>query len=196
MLSVHWDTTGYPGLIICIIGTHRKTNGATNTLGCHWNHTGWCQHPVLPQWQSSFNLHNWYTLEYHWKTTGSTLETHWLPTILSPVAFQCTLGSKLQAQWIATGLPLDYHWLRVGVRFLLKLVLAKNNFLRHSHQPIRCLTKKWPSNNSDLTGNLLNTLRPRQNGRHFPDDILKRIFLNKNIVFWWKFHWNMFPGSN
>ena len=26
-----------------------------------------------------------------------------------------------------------------------------------------------------------NTLRPRQNGRHFPDDILKRIFLNGNI---------------
>ena len=26
-----------------------------------------------------------------------------------------------------------------------------------------------------------NTLRPRQNGRHFPDDILKCIFLNENI---------------
>ena len=27
----------------------------------------------------------------------------------------------------------------------------------------------------------LNTLRPRQNGRHFPDDIFKRIFLNQNV---------------
>ena len=26
-----------------------------------------------------------------------------------------------------------------------------------------------------------NTLRPRQNGRHFPDDIFKRIFLNENV---------------
>ena len=26
----------------------------------------------------------------------------------------------------------------------------------------------------------INTLRPRQNGRHFPDDIFKRIFLNEN----------------
>ena len=42
----------------------------------------------------------------HWKTNGSTLETHWLPTFLSPVAFQCTLGSKFQAHWIATGRPL------------------------------------------------------------------------------------------
>ena len=28
---------------------------------------------------------------------------------------------------------------------------------------------------------LLNTLRPRQNGRHFPDDIFKWIFLNENV---------------
>ena len=26
-----------------------------------------------------------------------------------------------------------------------------------------------------------NTLRPGQNGRHFPDDISKRIFLNENV---------------
>ena len=29
--------------------------------------------------------------------------------------------------------------------------------------------------------NLINTLRPRQNGRHFPDDIFKWIFLNENL---------------
>ena len=29
--------------------------------------------------------------------------------------------------------------------------------------------------------NCLNTLRPRQNGRHFPDDIFKWIFLNENV---------------
>ena len=28
---------------------------------------------------------------------------------------------------------------------------------------------------------MLNTLRPRQNGRHFPDDLFKWIFLNKNV---------------
>ena len=28
---------------------------------------------------------------------------------------------------------------------------------------------------------LVNTLRPRQNGRHFADDTFKRIFLNKNV---------------
>ena len=29
---------------------------------------------------------------------------------------------------------------------------------------------------------LLNTLRPRQDGRRFPDDILERILLNENVI--------------
>ena len=33
----------------------------------------------------------------------------------------------------------------------------------------------------------LNTLRPRQNGRHFPDDIFKCIFLNENVSITIKF---------
>ena len=32
-----------------------------------------------------------------------------------------------------------------------------------------------------VTGLLVNTLRPRQNGRRFPDDTFKRIFLNENV---------------
>ena len=34
---------------------------------------------------------------------------------------------------------------------------------------------------STLTCNFLNTLRPTQNGRHFPDDIFKCIFFNENV---------------
>ena len=110
--STQWCSSGDP-VLICIIGTHWKTTGATSTLGCHWNHTGWCLHPVVFQWRSSVNLHNWNTLEDHWKATGKPLEDHWKHTGISPVAFQCTLGSKFQAHWIATGLPLEDHWLRV-----------------------------------------------------------------------------------
>ena len=29
---------------------------------------------------------------------------------------------------------------------------------------------------------VVNTLRPRQNGRHFADDTFKRIFLNENVI--------------
>ena len=39
--STQWCSSGGP-VIICIIGTHWKTTGATSKLGCHWNHTGWC----------------------------------------------------------------------------------------------------------------------------------------------------------
>ena len=33
-----------------------------------------------------------------------------------------------------------------------------------------------------FVGKHFNTLRPRQNGRHFPDDIFKCIFLNGNVL--------------
>ena len=38
-----------------------------------------------------------------------------------------------------------------------------------------------------------NTLRPRQNGRHFPDDILKCIFLNENVWLSIKISWKFVP---
>ena len=38
------------------------------------------------------------------------------------------------------------------------------------------------------------TLRPRQNGRHFADDIFKCIFINENVWFPIKFHWSSFLG--
>ena len=36
-------------------------------------------------------------------------------------------------------------------------------------------------NFKEYTATVLNTLRPRQNGRHFTDDTFKRIFLNDNV---------------
>ena len=36
-----WYSSGNP-VLICMIGTHWKTAGATSTLGCQRNHTGWC----------------------------------------------------------------------------------------------------------------------------------------------------------
>ena len=39
---------------------------------------------------------------------------------------------------------------------------------------------------------VFNTSRPRQNGRHFGDDIFIFIFIVWN-VFWFKFHWNLLP---
>ena len=79
----------------------------------HWDATGNTLADASTQWCPSGDPVLICIIGTHWKTTGSILETHWLPTILSLVAFQCTLGSKFQAHWIATGLPLEDHWLRV-----------------------------------------------------------------------------------
>ena len=40
--------------------------------------------------------------------------------------------------------------------------------------------------------NFMNTLRPRQICGHFTDDIFKCIFLNENVWFCLRFHWNLF----
>ena len=42
----------------------------------------------------------------------------------------------------------------------------------------------------------INTLRPRQDGCHFADDIFKRIFLNENVWISINIHWSYLPGSN
>ena len=41
--------------------------------------------------------------------------------------------------------------------------------------------------------NTVNTLRLRQDGNHFPDDIFQCIFLMKMIKFRLRFHWSLFP---
>ena len=45
--------------------------------------------------------------------------------------------------------------------------------------------RRLVANNNHADSNMIDvpfiTLRPRQNGRHFADDIFKRIFLNENI---------------
>ena len=63
------------------------------------------------------------------------------------------------SQWESSFLwKLRCHWLKFLRRVAKTLVIQGPGSLHH----------------------LLNTLRPRQNGRHFPDDIFKCIFLNES----------------
>ena len=86
----------------------------------HWNHTGWCYHPVVFQWQYSVNLHNWSILEDHWrhKYIGMPLEpTGWC---YHPVVSQWQSSvnfhnwNALEDHWEATGRPLEAHWKHIG----------------------------------------------------------------------------------
>ena len=61
---------------------------------------------------------------------------------------------------------------------------------------ISCIPRGVPSQNTrGGSGQCpeLNTLRPRQNGRHFADDILERIFLNENVWISIKISLNLVP---
>ena len=51
---------------------------------------------------------------------------------------------------------------------------------------------QWPNATQNQT---FNTLRPRQNGRHFPDDIFKCTFLNENVWISIKISLKFVPGG-
>ena len=72
----------------------------------HWDATGTTLADASTQWCSSGDPVLICIIGTHWKTTRKPLEDHWKHTGISPVLFQCTLGSKFQAHWIATGRPL------------------------------------------------------------------------------------------
>ena len=90
MLSVHWNTTGQ------------------TALEPHWL---MLYRPVVFQWQSSVNLHNWNTgrplePQLNWDATETTLadaSAQWYPSD-NPVLI-CIIGTH----WISTGRPLEDH---------------------------------------------------------------------------------------
>ena len=104
--STQWCSNGDP-VLICIIGTHWKTTGATSTLGCHWNHTGWCTQlypsgdPVLICIIGTHRKTTGKPLEDHWKHTGNTLATN---NSFSSGIVHWGLSSR------HTGLPPEDHW--------------------------------------------------------------------------------------
>ena len=79
----------------------------------HWEATGTTLAEASTQWCPSSDPVLICIIGTHWKNTEKPLVGHWKHTGISPVACQCTLGSKFQAHWIATGLPLEDHSLRV-----------------------------------------------------------------------------------
>ena len=99
------------------------------------------------------------------------LPTTWLPVILG------WMGSSLHCQdrniawiWFAKLNNRTFYEIR-------KLILEKKILLCI----ILCSWKlpEWKSRTYLFC--IFNTLRPRQNGQHFPDDIFKCIFLNENV---------------
>ena len=81
-----------------------------STLGYHCTD---CYHPMVFQWQSSVNLHNWNTLEDHWRHEYTRMLLQPNRLMLAPscvlVSIQCWfawleyIGRQLDDRWKHTG---------------------------------------------------------------------------------------------
>ena len=56
--------------------------------------------------------------------------------------------------------------------------------------------QRWPNKQVKSINLKVNTLRPTQNGRHFPDDSFKCIFLNKNVLIFIKISLKFIPKGS
>ena len=65
---------------------------------------------MVSQWRSSVNLHNWNTLEDHWKATGRPLEAHWKHTGYQ----QFLLQWHSSVHWGISSRHTDCHWIATG----------------------------------------------------------------------------------
>ena len=63
--------------------------------------------------------------------------------------------------------------------------ITNNMHTSHMYKRIEKMDIKWwfgaSVESCKMMDIFINTLRPRQDGRHFPDDIFKCIFLNENV---------------
>ena len=85
---------------------------------------------------------------------------------MAPIMACClTAPSHYQKQcwWIFAFIPVQFH------KKNLQDMLMKNYHLKSNFERFWCICH-WA----------VNTLRPRQNGRHFASDTFKRIFMNEN----------------
>ena len=84
----------------------------------------------------------------------------------------------------------DQIWRRHTCKLLMNkvMVVLCTNIVKYTTKYHIFRIQKIQNKNYDVS-----TLRPRQNGHKFPDDIFKCIFLNENIHFWLRIHWSLFP---
>ena len=111
-----------------------------------------------------------YVTHCEWDEMAAILQT----TISNEIHWNFLFNFKQNVIYIYSigsgRLAINYYWFRkwIGAK------QATNHYLNQWWSRLRthvCITRlRW-----------LNTLRPRQNGRHFADDILKCIFLNGNV---------------
>ena len=89
-----------------------------------------------------------------------------------------------------------WHWYHIFSSTFLKKkpMFWINSEAQNSqfNQEILSISDQWDHIKFPWIGNCINTLRPRQNGRHFADDILNAFSWMKMFEYRLKFHWSLF----
>ena len=109
-----------------------------------------------------------------WLKVATTLEkpptpTHWLHQAITWINIDWSLVKSSDSHIMAISKEMPQRSItKIGLKIIYKISL------------------KFPR------GQWVNTLRPRQNGRHFTDDVFKCIFLNGNLWISIKFQLGLF----
>ena len=93
---------------------------------------------------------------------GLTLNSFGSPS--ATICFFCRYNSENGNKYSRRALWISFVWLSVYCKHWFIYIICLPSMMRHESSTSR-----------------FNTLRPRQNGRHFPDDIFKCIFVNEKI---------------
>ena len=102
--------------------------------------------------------------------------------------------SYLHSGTSCTGKMTSLYWIRALAVMVTTLISLTALLSWGQLLPVTILLPWWQWFHVTFVDQmaLLNTLRPRQNGCHFADDIFKCIFMNKMFEFWLKCHWSLF----
>ena len=134
---------------------------------------------------------SWSCMEYFTLVSLTLWGIFWLGfaqlNILRPEQNGCTLQTSFSCafSWMKMSeIRLKFHWkMFTSVQFRIRPYWLE--VMAWCHQATNLSVVACNTDRNVSTGlhvwSSVNTLWPRQNGRHFPDDILKWIFLNENV---------------
>ena len=112
-------------------------------------------------------------------------------TWVSDKTVQCEIYDSRNKAFLACFIPVLYgYWpqfsaFRSDEMTFYPDLNRRHDILRNSCSIINPSDPNW-------CGLDLNSSPPGENGRHFADDIFRRISWTKSFVFWLKFHWSLF----
>ena len=154
-----------------------------------------------PLLEPMLTSHQWGTVAF---TSGQFHRKHWRFKLLSSgILLIGTLGTnfsdilseiyifsfrkmhlKMSAKWRA--FCLCFSVLKLTLMFIAMTSSSEFVCIVFSLHTISCDIKLF------IFLQIINTLRPRQNGHHFPNDTSQCIFLNENVWISIRFNWSLF----